>query len=184
MNKCIITFGRINPIHLGHGILFNKVEDISTELNADFRIYLSTTQDPKKNPLPPNLKQYYTSNFYPNIKDVLSTESNVINIMQDLDSQYSDIIFVCGSDRINSFKKALDSANGKLYNFDSIEVIQAGIERECSKYSSTAMRSYALGGDYKSFSTFLPGKDVYLKEQLFEDVQRYMRDGYNGSKRK
>lgn len=174
MNKCIITFGRINPIHLGHGILFNKVQDISTELNADFRIYLSTTQDSKKNPLPPNLKQYYTESFYPDIKEVLSTESNVMNIMKDLDLKYSDIVFVCGSDRINAFKKALDSENGKLYNFNSINVIQAGIERQDSLYSSTAMRSYALNGDYKSFSTFLPGSDTYLKEQLYEDVRLYL----------
>lgn len=172
---CVITFGRINPVHLGHGLLFNKALDIRESLDADLKIYLSTTQDTKKNPLPAELKQYYTGNFYPDIKEVLSTETNAMNIMSALDSKYLDIVFVCGSDRVQAFQKALDSQNHKLYNFNSIKVLQAGIEREESVYSSSRMRQYAHEDDYTAFSDFLPGNDTYLKEQLFEDVRRYMR---------
>ena len=44
------SFGRFNPPTTGHEKLINKVASIRTD---DYRIYLSRSQDPKKNPLSP-----------------------------------------------------------------------------------------------------------------------------------
>lgn len=172
---CVLTFGRINPVHRGHGLVFEKAKTLQEQYNADLKIYLSTSTDNIKNPLPPELKMYYTEGFYPSVQENIYTEDNLFDIMRELDGKYLDVLFICGSDRIDSFQKTLDMYNGKLYNFCSIKVIQAGIDRNVSQYSSTQMRNFAKNEDFDSFREFLPGNDEDLKIQLFEDVIKYMR---------
>ncbi|EON7637369.1 hypothetical protein ABV23_RS02590 [Escherichia coli] len=174
-DTCIVTYGRINPVHLGHGLIFDKAVSMKEQYNADLKIYLSTTQDCIKNPLPPELKMYYTEGFYPRIQHNISTEDNLFDIMQELNGKYSDVLFICGSDRIENFQNVLDRYNGNLYNFRNIKAIQAGIDRNVSKYSSTEMRSFAKRDDFESFSSYLPGDDNDLKIKLFKDVIKYMR---------
>lgn len=172
---CIVSFMRCNPIHHGHGLVFEKAQSLQEQYDADLKIFLSTSTDTVKNPLPPELKMYYTEGFYPNVQENIYIEDNLFDIMRELDGKYMDVLFICGSDRINSFQKTLDSYNGKLYNFCNIKAIQAGIDRNVSKYSSTQMRSFAKNDDFESFRSFLPGNDIDLKQKLFEDVVKYMR---------
>lgn len=172
---CVVTFGRINPVHLGHGLVFEKAQALQEQYNADLKIFLSTSTDAVKNPLPPELKMYYTEGFYPSVQENIYTEDNLFDIMRELDGKYLDVLFICGSDRLEPFQKTLDTYNGKLYNFCSIKAVQAGIDRNVSRYSSTQMREFAKNEDFNSFSTFLPGNDDALKTKLFEDVIKYMR---------
>ncbi len=172
---CVVTFGRINPVHLGHGLVFEKAQALQEQYNADLKIFLSTSTDAIKNPLPPELKMYYTEGFYPSVQENIYTEDNLFDIMRELDGKYLDVLFICGSDRLEPFQKTLDTYNGKLYNFCSIKAVQAGIDRNVSRYSSTQMREFAKNEDFNSFSTFLPGNDDALKTKLFEDVIKYMR---------
>ena len=172
---CVLTFGRVNPVHRGHGLVFEKAKTLQEQYNADLKIYLSTSTDNIKNPLPPELKMYYTEGFYPSVQENIYTEDNLFDIMRELDGKYLDVLFICGSDRLEPFQKTLDTYNGKLYNFCSIKAVQAGIDRNVSRYSSTQMREFAKNEDFNSFSTFLPGNDDALKTKLFEDVIKYMR---------
>lgn len=166
---------RCNPVHSGHGLVFDKAKLLQEQYNADLKIFLSTSTDKVKNPLPPELKMYYTEGFYPSVQENIYTEDNLFDIMRELDGKYLDVLFICGSDRLEPFQKTLDMYNGKLYNFCSIKAVQAGIDRNISRYSSTQMRAFAKNEDYESFSTFLPGDDEALKTKLFEDVIKYMR---------
>ncbi|WAE77013.1 putative cytitidyltransferase [Escherichia phage ph0011] len=172
---CILSFMRCNPVHNGHGLVFEKAKTLQEQYNADLKIYLSTSTDNIKNQLPPELKMYYTEGFYPSVQENIYTEDNLFDIMRELDGKYLDVFFICGSDRIESFQKTLDSYNGKLYNFCNIKAIQAGIDRQSSQYSSTQMRNFAKNEDFDNFREFLPGNDEDLKIQLFEDVIKYMR---------
>ena len=172
---CVVTFGRINPVHRGHGLVFETAQALQEQYNADLKIFLSTSTDAVKNPLPPELKMYYTEGFYPSVQENIYTEDNLFDIMRELDGKYLDVLFICGSDRLEPFQKTLDTYNGKLYNFCSIKAVQAGIDRNVSRYSSTQMREFAKNEDFNSFSTFLPGNDDALKTKLFEDVIKYMR---------
>lgn len=166
---------RCNPVHNGHGLVFEKAQALQEQYNADLKIFLSTSTDAVKNPLPPELKMYYTEGFYPSVQENIYTEDNLFDIMRELDGKYLDVLFICGSDRLEPFQKTLDTYNGKLYNFCSIKAVQAGIDRNVSRYSSTQMREFAKNEDFNSFSTFLPGNDDSLKTKLFEDVIKYMR---------
>ena len=171
---CIVTFGRCNPVHIGHGLVFDKAKSLQEQYDADLKIVLSNSTDIVKNPLPPELKKYYIEGFFPEIQNSVSTEDNLFDIMQELDGKYLDVLFICGSDRIDSFQQNLDKYNGVLYNFCNIKTVQAGSERNSSLYSSTKMRSFAINDDFENFSTFLPGNDTTLKENLFKDVIKYM----------
>ena len=51
MSKVVFTFGRMNPPTIGHQKLVDKVEAIAKKEKAPARIYLSHTQNNKKDPL-------------------------------------------------------------------------------------------------------------------------------------
>ena len=51
MSKVVFTFGRMNPPTIGHQKLVDKVEAIAKKEKAPARVYLSHTQNNKKDPL-------------------------------------------------------------------------------------------------------------------------------------
>ena len=52
----VITFGRMNPITVGHEKLVQKVLSVAAKQKATPRVFLTHTQDKKKNPLQYNDK--------------------------------------------------------------------------------------------------------------------------------
>ena len=52
-DTAIFTFGRFNPPTVGHGKLLSAARKASA--GGDLKIYPSRSQDPKKNPLDPDL---------------------------------------------------------------------------------------------------------------------------------
>ena len=47
--KMVYTFGRMNPPTIGHGVVMKKIQKMAK--GNDHRIYVSQSQDSKKNPL-------------------------------------------------------------------------------------------------------------------------------------
>ena len=175
-DTCIFMFGRYNPVHLGHGYVFEHAQKLEQVLNADLKLFVSATVDDVKNPLPLELKQYYIDAFYPNIgKALQGSKSQLFDIMTDLDGKYHNIIFVGGSDRKDEFQKTLDRYNGSLYNFSNISTVMAGSQREESVFSSTMMRNCARNHDFENFRLALPGDDEVLKYKMFMDVYERIR---------
>lgn len=169
-------YGRMNPVHLGHGKVFEealKMKDDST----DIKLFLSSSQDSTKNPLPRYLRQYFIGEFFPDMKGSIQDMDvkNLFEIMEALDSEYDEVVFVGGSDRAPEFQKLLDRYNGELYNFNSIKTVLAGTDRNGCTYSSTHMRESAQKDDFPSFKICLPGDDEYLKYEMFRAAQAYMR---------
>ena len=179
-DTCVIMFGRYNPVHKGHGYVFESALNYQKQYEADLKLYLSSTQDAVKNPLSLERKMHYIESFYPRMSSVLqSTENaNLFGIMTELDSKYQNIIFIGGSDRIDEFQKKLDSYNSVLYHYDSIQTIQAGIERSDCPYSATMMRECVRNNNFELFSTALPGENIELKLQMFTELQREMKCTY------
>ena len=50
MKTVVFTFGRFNPPTTGHIKLVEKLVKTAREYSANYRIYLSRSQDAKKNP--------------------------------------------------------------------------------------------------------------------------------------
>ena len=176
------TFGRFNPPTTGHEKLINKVASIRAN---DYKIYLSRSQDPKKNPLSPRQKLDIMRKMFP--RHARSIEINNTNMILDIctllyKKGYSDITMVVGSDRVREFDtiiKKYNDVNSRhgYYNFENINVVSAG-ERDpdadnVSGMSASKMRAAASSNDIGSFRRGLPrGVDAIA-------IMKQVRQGMN-----
>ena len=176
------AFGRFNPPTIGHEKLISKVKSLPTN---DYKIYLSRSEDPKKNPLSPRDKLNIMKKMFPsharNIE--INTTNMVLDIATNLYNKgYKDVTMVAGSDRVREFETILKKYNGVksrhgLYDFDSIKVVSAG-ERDPDAegavgMSASKMRAAAAKGDIDSFKKGLPrGADAV-------GIMKQVRKGMN-----
>ena len=176
------SFGRFNPPTTGHEKLINKVASINTD---DYRIYLSRSQDPKKNPLSPREKLAIMKRMFP--RHARKIEINTTNMILDICTMlykkgYSDIVMVVGSDRVREFDTIIKKYNDVksrhgYYDFDNINIVSAG-ERDpdadnVSGMSASKMRAAASSNDIASFKRGLPrGVDANA-------IMKQVRQGMN-----
>lgn len=178
-NKTIVfTFGRFNPPTIGHQFLIDKILSLSRTLHADYRVYVTATQDSKKNPLELSQKLHYLKLMFPNknIIGVTPQTNTMAKVLENLNTQYNKAILVVGSDRVFDFQKLFDAMNGKDVQFDELKVVSAG-ERDpdsndVSGMSATKLRMAASAGDFNTFHAgvaHLLSKDNAFK--MFNDVR-------------
>jgi len=176
------AFGRFNPPTIGHEKLINKVKSLPTN---DYKIYLSRSEDPKKNPLSPRDKLNIMKKMFPS--HARNIEINQTNMVLDIATMlykkgYTDLTMVAGSDRIKEFETILKKYNGVssrhgMYKFDNIKVVSAG-ERDpdaegATGMSASKMRAAAAKGDLKSFKQGLPrGVDA---DNIMKQVRKGMK---------
>ena len=181
-NSIAFTFGRFNPPTIGHEKLINKVKSVRAD---EYRIYLSRSEDPKKNPLSPRQKLAYMKKMFPqharNI--MINTTNMILDICTTLYNQgFTEISMVVGSDRVREFDTIIKKYNNVksrhgFYNFDKINIVSAG-ERDpdaegAAGMSASKMRAAAAKGDLTSFQKGLP-RGVNA-DALMKDVRRGMR---------
>ena len=70
-----VTFGRFNPPTVGHEKLLKSAKRISA--GGDLKIYPSRTQDPKKNPLDPDIKVSFMKKMFPNFDENIINDSDM-----------------------------------------------------------------------------------------------------------
>lgn len=186
----VISFGRFNPPTIGHEKLVNKVKEIARREGAKAEVYLSHSQDKKKNPLSYDDKVLLAREaFGPVVKR--SNSKTLIDIMKSLGGRFKNVILVAGQDRVAEFEKLLNTYNGKEYSFDSIRVVSAGERDPDSEgvegMSASKMREAALKGEADKFKSGLPNnlkkhaEDVYdmvragmkLNEESSEELEEY-----------
>ena len=170
------TFGRFNPPTIGHEKLINKVASIRAD---DYRIYLSRSEDPKKNPLSAREKLSVMKQMFPRHarKITINTTNMILDICTELHNQgITEIFMVVGSDRVREFETIINKYNNVksrhgYYNFDNVNVVSAG-ERDpdaegASGMSASKMGAAAAKGDLKSFEKGLPrgvNADALMKQ--------------------
>lgn len=174
--KIVIAWGRMNPPTIGHEKLVNKVKDIAQKTGAKAEIYLSHSQDAKKNPLSYDDKVDLAKMAFGPVITKLASKT-IIDVMKALTGKYSDVTLVVGQDRVNEFETLLNKYNGKEFNFGSIEVVSAG-ERDPDSdgvegMSASKMRAAASTGEKSKFVSGLPAK---LKSHA-DDVWDLVRSG-------
>ena len=177
------TFGRFNPPTTGHEKLIKKVASVRADT---FKIFLSRSEDAKKNPLSPRSKLDHMRKMFPRF--ARNIEINTTNMILDIASKlhrqgYTEIFMVVGSDRVREFETILNKYNDVrsrhgYYNFDNINVLSAG-ERDpdaegVSGMSASKMRAAAEKGDMQSFKRGLPS-GYGDAERLFKDVRKGMK---------
>jgi dephospho-CoA kinase len=162
MSKTVFAFGRMNPPTIGHEKLADKVYSEAKRRGAMPHIFLSHTQNAKKDPLPYNTKIDIAKKAFGKAV-TKSSAKTIIQVMQELEKLgHTEVILVAGSDRVPEFKAFLAKYNGKDYNFDKIEVVSAG-ERDpdaegVAGMSASKLRGIAQAGDYDTFIKGMPSK--------------------------
>jgi hypothetical protein len=194
-------FGRMNPPTIGHARLINTTARASN--GGDYYIFLSQTQDSKKNPLDYNTKVDFVKAMYPQHADHVSVGVGLRTIMDIAEflyhHNYTDITFVCGNDRLPAFKELLEKYNGReggktYYKFNSITLVSSGPrdpdDDGIAGVSASAARAAAEAGDKVEFKK-VTGAGRYAP-QLYKAVRKGLllehigkvKDGYRLYSRK
>ena len=160
----VFAFGRMNPVTVGHEHLVNKIKDEAEKVGGESHVYLSKTQDKKKNPLDYETKHAFAKKAFGSVvKHTPEGSSNVHGILKHLHSLgYTHATLVAGSDRVKDYERIAKTYNGpgKDFNFKKIRVVSAG-ERDpdaegVEGMSASKMRSLASAGRHKEFKEGLP----------------------------
>lgn len=157
-----IVFGRFNPPTIGHDKLLKSAKRISS--GGDVKIYPSRTQDPKKNPLDPDMKISFMKKMFPDFEEMIVNDNDMRSIFDVLiaanEEGYSNVNIVVGSDRQAEFENLAQKYNGDLYNFDLIRVVSAGVRDADADgvegMSASKMRKAVLDNDFDSFRRGTP----------------------------
>ena len=173
-------FGRMNPPTIGHARLLNTTARASA--GGDYYIFLSHTQDSKKNPLDYNTKVDFVKSMYPQHADHVSYGSlrTIMEIMEFLyHNNYTDITYVCGNDRLPAFKELLNKYNGveggkTYYKFNSIDIVSSGPrdpdDDGIAGASASAARAAAEAGNKEEFKKITGAGRFAL--QLYKAVRK------------
>ena len=146
--KAIITWGRMNPPHIGHRNLISKVIQKGNNIGANAFVVVTHTQNKKKNPLTQNEKAAIIRTMFPNNRKlgILFTSRNVSNptaMAQVLKNRgYNEVFFIVGSN--------YDPNGNKPYGYNWVKGVTPvipGVPRGTTGMSATAVRGFALNGN-------------------------------------
>ena len=180
----VFSFGRLNPPTVGHQKLLQKIIQTAKQQAGYACIYVSHSQDSKRNPLSAKQKVAYVKKMFPKearqieIKED-SNIRNAIDVATNFYEKYDNLVMVVGSDRVKDFKNLLNRYNGVqsthgFYKYNNIQIVSAG-ERDpdaegVAGMSASKMRAAAASGDYESFSLGLPS-NFNDGKGLFKDIR-------------
>jgi hypothetical protein len=184
--EAFFTFGRMNPPTVGHEKLMNVMSRKAGR--NPYRVYLSQSQDSKKNPLSYQQKIKYARKMFPKhgrniIMD--NTVKSVFDVAVKLyDEGFNRITMVVGADRVTEFKTLLDKYNGEkarhgFYVFEKINVVSAGDRDPDAEgiegMSASKMRKFAADNDFTTFAQGVPSNVSNSDaKRLFNDVRSGM----------
>ena len=197
-STAVFTFGRFNPPTIGHEKLVKVVANTATKEGGDYFVYMSRSQDAKKNPLNYAQKMMFMKLMFPTHRSNI-TKSNArtaLEVAVELydKGHYSKLVMIVGSDRVKEFNKILKQYNGVdkrhgFYDFKQIEVISAG-ERDpdadgAEGISASKMRAAVAAGDYDSFKMGIPAgvseKDCHnLYNAVAKGMKMKLKEEWDG----
>ena len=187
-NGAVIVLGRFNPPSKNHEALLKAGYSQATRRDFEYRIYPSRIQDDATNPLNVRLKVSYMQSMYPQYADYIVDSDKMKTIFDVLESLYgdgyTDIVIVVGQDRLGEFQSLAHKGEGESYQFNSIQVISAGVKDPDSEAegagSSAMMRTAAAMGDYEKFSSGLPATmKIKERKEMFNTIKRSMKVNEN-----
>ena len=177
-----IAFGRFNPPTTGHEKLLNTVASSSDD--GDYVIVPSRSQDKKKNRLAPDTKISVMRQMFPDHSEkIVNDPANrtIFDVLKKAHNDgYSNVRIIGGGDRVAEFEKLSGNYNGKLYQFDNIEVRSAGDRDpdsdDVTGMSASKQRKYAAQGD---LDNFLKGVPSAMNKKAAKELYNNIRTGMN-----
>lgn len=175
-------FGRMNPPTIGHEQLLNTLKKVGGE----YQVFLSQSQDPKKNPLDYATKIKFVKAMFPEhaAKVVEDASLNtVVKVASYLYSKgYNAVTFVAGSDRLDDMKKLLQAYNGVegkahgYYKFEVLDFASSGDREDgvegVAGISASGARAAAANNNLEKFKETTGAGEV--SQSLFDAVRKGM----------
>jgi hypothetical protein len=187
-NKAVFIFGRMNPPTLGHELLIAKAVELGRKEKRDCYVFLTKTQDNKKNPIPFSDKLKAINAALPAVNFIdsenIKTIFDAVGFL--IDGGYSDLILVAGSDRAGEydslFQKYINNPDPeKRLNLTNFRTAVAGENRDpdsddASGVSATKARNLAKAGDFNNFKKVLPtGMPEKEARILFDRIRQNLK---------
>jgi phosphopantetheine adenylyltransferase len=178
-----VAFGRFNPPTTGHEKLLNTVSSSSDD--GDYIIVPSRTQDKKKNPLDADTKVSVMRQMFPQHSErIVNDPANrtIFDVLKKAHMDgYANVRIIGGADRVKEFEKLTGNYNGKLYQFDNVEVRSAGerdpdSEDNVTGMSASKQRKAAAEGDFKTFAKGVPST---MNQKQAKELYNMIRSGMN-----
>jgi len=176
------AFGRFNPPTSGHEKLLQAARKAAA--GGQLKIYPSRSQDPKKNPLDPDMKISYMKKMFSDFEEEIINDSEMKTIFDVLSTAFEDgyknVNIIVGADRQAEFENLAQKYNGELYDFDNIRVISAGVRDSDAEgvegMSASKLRKAVLDDDMEGFKKGTPKglKDADV-QALFDAVRTGMK---------
>ncbi|NBX50496.1 hypothetical protein EBT25_11260, partial [bacterium] len=174
----VLTFGRMNPPTVGHEKLAQKLLSVAQQEKATPMIFLSHSQDKKKNPLEHKDKVRFAKIAFGNIVQD-SPARTLMEILKSLESKFKTATVVVGDDRVKEFTELLNKYNGKEYNFDYIKVVSAGQRDPDAEgvegMSASKMRQAVIDKDAQQFKSGLPAKLRSRAKEVYDLLRHGMK---------
>lgn len=193
-DDAVTVFGRHNPPHMGHKLTLDRAHDIAGSVGnkapGDQMFYTSRSMDPKKNPLPYQMKINFLQKMFPEHAKKWDTDPEMNTILKAAQKAhgkgYKNFHFVGGGDRRQGMEDLMRRYNGQLYNFDNIYSHSAGERDETgtgddpiAKLSASRMRKFALDDNFDEFQGGLPefNKDFTMEDakSMFDSIKMFMQ---------
>jgi len=181
----VIAWGRMNPPTIGHQKVVDTVKSTSQKVLGDPILFLTKTQDAKKNPLSFAEKFHFASEMF-NIPINRNTSvKTIIQALQLLQGEgYHNVVIVAGSDRVQQYQDLVDKYNNKPdksgeipFRFNAVKVVSSG-ERDpddegVAGMSASKLRQLASEGNFEGFKQGIPGNET-LAQQMYNRVRQAM----------
>ena len=105
----VFSFGRLNPPTVGHQKLLQKIVQTAKKMSGQPMMFVSYSQDAKKNPLTAKQKISYIKKMFPKEDRQIEIKEdtgirNAIDVATALNGYYENLVMVVGSDRVRDFK--------------------------------------------------------------------------------
>ena len=183
-----IAFGRFNPPTTGHEKLLDTVSKSSDD--GDYVIVPSRSQDPKKNPLDTDTKVSIMRQMFPQHSERIVNDPQNRTIFDVLKKAhmdgYANVRIVGGADRQKEFDKLVNNYNGKMYQFDNVEVRSAGDRDPDSDdvegMSASKQRKAAVENNFDAFYKGIPSSmSKKAAKEMFNNIRLAMKvsEGWN-----
>lgn len=128
----VMAFGRLNPPTKGHQLLVDNLEKVAKQVGGEPMLFLShKNTDINRDPLPYERKIYYCKKAFGDV--VKESELNGVNaiIGEIYQSGYTDLIYLCGSDRVEEMMNNL--TNAFVDSNDSVLVVRTNRKDKCKQ---------------------------------------------------
>ena len=155
----VFAFGRMNPPTKGHEHLITELFRVARQERATPLLFLSSSNDNKKNPLTFEEKKEIVSEVFSELE--IHTSANPFTALEQLSKDFKKVILIAGSDRLADYNRNLPK-HAQTLGLE-LKIMCSGNRDEngtgIEAISASKARMYAKENNYEEFSKIVIGKN-------------------------